>query len=880
MMTPWRALLLAVALVAVACSQAALPGTGGLEGVGTVAVVRVTGWDGGVDAGAQVDAQYGQIAFITSSGSDDLKGLDLILTDPSQIRNYVPAPNPLQPLSIPVVNQPQEIVPAVRYGRITTQQLGTFPLGFMDGQVRTGMLLFVRGAASPNISVVGAANVPESLRQLTNGLLIQSAGQVTAISARLTTSEQNVVLYYATFDGQDATIWERVLQHPQSSLPGFTGPFPTSLTPVLDCSVPIPPSALPSTTLYLCPQRPVRTYQNASVSALQVLPTLPTDPPLPVLGGLEGGRLAVGLRDLVPPLSNASLSNSGEVRIIDPALPADLDANGTSSDPYFRLARYYAPFDNPQPPLIPGAPPQPPVRSLLTHPRAYNLVADGGTFLDPVTNFPAVLAFEGARLFGVVDESSCYGSIDCTGILAVDAAPVLVDGGANSNYGLLAFDGSDCLLNGVAGLYCVHEVGTTNRMLAIRSATGVIQGVAIEAAVVFPAPTALNLDVIPLLGVVTMSSASLDRTQAQIFFFDALGLRLLNEASPPGINTGITLVIPGIEEAAVDGGDLGLTSFVDVNVGVGLYPASETISITNEGSIPGLTQVQGLPSDGGFLSDGGLADILVWPVPPAGALAASAVLEVNDYLFPLNLSGTPCVLGVQGGITPLLLVVGVDDAGANIFTQPLTVGDGGPLELLEQCPGTTGYTVLTGPNSALPFLVTGSSLGVLGRMASPVQPPPGSPLVPGPVFQIPNSITDAIGLKFPRFYNPTVPPGEVIEGDVLFPPGGPDAGIPVLPLTMQFVSPVDTTFSGNIGAFYTFVLSSGFLAASLPIDEVGLGFGGLFLPGGVAQSRVIDVNGEAVLDIVAYPSSNTVIDFDPSVLQLDVPNSGPINVHF
>jgi hypothetical protein len=48
----------------------------------------------------------------------------------------------------------------------------------------------------------------------------------------------------------------------------------------------------------------------------------------------------------------------------------------------------------------------------------------------------------------------------------------------------------------------------------------------------------------------------------------------------------------------------------------------------------------------------------------------------------------------------------------------------------------------------------------------------------------------------------------------------------------------------------------------------------------VAQSRVIDVNGEAVLDIVAYPSSNTVIDFDPSVLQLDVPNSGPINVHF
>ena len=59
-----------------------------------------------------------------------------------------------------------------------------------------------------------------------------------------------------------------------------------------------------------------------------------------------------------------------------------------------------------------------------------------------------------------------------------------------------------------------------------------------------------------------------------------------------------------------------------------------------------------------------------------------------------------------------------------------------------------------------------------------------------------------------------------------------------------------------------------------------MGFAGLFLPGGVSQTRVIDVNGEAVLDVVAYPSSNTVIDFDPSVLQLDVPNSAPINVHF
>lgn len=221
MTSPGRVFLLAGAMSLLGCTQAALPGTGGLNGVNTVTAVRVDGYDGGVVAGAQ----YGQIAFITSTNSDDLKGLDLIVTDPSQVRNYVPAPNPLQPLSIPTVNQPIELAPSVRYGPIQTTVPFFAATGTMNGQVLTGPLLFVRGAASPNISVVGAANVPESLRQLTNGLLQQSAGVVTAISARMTSSEANVVLYYATFDGQDGTVWERVLQNPQSTSPHSVGPF-------------------------------------------------------------------------------------------------------------------------------------------------------------------------------------------------------------------------------------------------------------------------------------------------------------------------------------------------------------------------------------------------------------------------------------------------------------------------------------------------------------------------------------------------------------------------------------------------------------------------------------------------------------------------------
>ena len=870
MTTLWRALLLGGALALVACTQAALPGTGGLTGVNTVAAVAVSGFD----AGTVVDAQYGQIAFITSSNSDDLKGLDLIVTDSSQARAYVPAPNPLEPLSIPTVNQPVELAPSVRYGLIHTTLLSLFPTGTMDGQVLTGALLFVRGAASSNISVVGVANVPESLRQLTNGLLQQSAGLVTAISARMTATERNVVLYYATFDGEDATVWERVLQNPPSSDPTFVGPFPTSLTNLADCSV--PPLPLPTSTLYVCPPRPVRTYQNASVSALQVLPTLPSDPLLAVLGGLEGGRLGVALRNLVPPLNDATLSNSGEVRIIDPAVPADLDANGTSSDPFFRIARYFAPFDHPEPPLIPGAPLQPPIRALLTHPRAYN-TPDAGTAPPPGT-FPPVLAYEGARLFGVLDESSCYGSVNCTGVVAVDSSPFLTDGGSNANYGLLAFDNSDCLQTDPSTLfqYCANGVGTTNRMVPLRFGAGVIQGLAFESSVAFPNPVVFTLGIVPLLGVVTISAESLDHTAAQIFFFDGVGLRVLNENPGPGLLNGVTLIVPGGVTEFFDGGGAPGSLNVSANVGVGLYPATEVITITNQGYIPGLAFIEGIPYDGGVLADGGLADVLVWPVPDAGAVIAANVVEVNDFLIPINLSGTLCVVSVGAGNTvlnPAAFVVGIDDAGTSVITGPLTDGNRF-LNLPQACPGASGYIALAGPASANPFLVSGGRSGLLGRMQA-AQPDGGIQ----PVFQVPNAVTQTLGITYPRFYDPDVPPGTVIQGDTIFPPGS-DAGVQVVPLTLQLSGVENSDFAASQGAYLSFNLSAGILTASLPIDSVGLGYGGLFLPGGAAQTRVIDVNGEAVVDIIAYPSSNTVIDFAPAAIIPNFPNSGPINVHF
>jgi hypothetical protein len=830
------------ALLLGACGQPTQPSAGGLVGTNTLAVVRVAGfYDGGV-----VDALYGQLAFVTSTETNVLKAINMYVTESAGYRDWVGAPNPLEPLAIPVVNQPVDLTPAVRYGPIVTTGIGFD--GGIDGQQLTGSLLFVRGAGSPFISVVNAANVPEGLRQLTNGLLLQSAGPVTAITARLTTDEKNVVLYYATYNGQDATVWERVIQHPDTRDASFNGSFPTSLTPINDCSVPLPPGD-PS-TLYLCPPRPVRTYQYANVSALLVLPTRADDTPLPVLvgpsgwpaSGLEGGHLAVAIRELVPPLNSAMLSNAGQVRIIDPALPADVDTGATSTDPLFRLVRFFAPFEV-EPPVNPDAPPQPPIRRLFTHGRAFGL-SDAGV--------ASLLAFEGQRLFGIVDESSCYGSVDCTGILAADASPVLVDGGPNENYGLLAFDNSDCPYSNLVLQNCAVGTQNTNRMLAMRLGIGVIQGVAIESNVTFPFPTVAGLANLPLLGTATVSGLG-DRTGAQIFFFDALGLRWINESQPGGVTDGgITLIVPGTLTAQVG------TSFINVTPGVGLYPEAEGISIINKAAIPGLSIVAALPR---ALTDGGLA----WPVPDAGQTSAAAVVQVGDELYPVNLSGTACDTSINGApvATYYLPVTGIDPSGNSIRTGPLATDD-----ILLRC-GAAAYTVLAGQDAGQPYLVVGTVSGVLGRTTWPSATP----------LEVPNSITDAFGLSYDRFYDPSVDPGTRIVGDQFYPPGS-DAGTTVLPLTLELSQTPDPLFLAVAGSSYSFILSSGFLRASMLIDATALGFTGLYLPGGVASTRVIDAHGESVLFIVAYPSANAVIDFIPDEVILNNPNAGALTVHY
>jgi hypothetical protein len=148
-------------------------------------------------------ALYGDLLFVTSIETAELKVIDL--NSPS--RDWVRAPNPLEPLSIPVLDRP------VALARDLANDGGTeIP----------GPYLYVQGQSSAEISIVGTGRNTQLIelgRVLTSGV-------VTAMAARgpdPSRPDGGSTLYYATLDtsrcsppdagscsvgGDQATLWQ------------------------------------------------------------------------------------------------------------------------------------------------------------------------------------------------------------------------------------------------------------------------------------------------------------------------------------------------------------------------------------------------------------------------------------------------------------------------------------------------------------------------------------------------------------------------------------------------------------------------------------------------------------------------------------------------
>jgi len=116
-----RPILAAATLCAVSCSQQALPPPAHIVATNSVALVN-------------------DLLFVTSPGASELRVLNLRASP----RDFMRAPNPLEPLAIPVLAAPTTLARDIEYNA--------------DGDIddTNAPYVYVQGAASAEISIVMA----------------------------------------------------------------------------------------------------------------------------------------------------------------------------------------------------------------------------------------------------------------------------------------------------------------------------------------------------------------------------------------------------------------------------------------------------------------------------------------------------------------------------------------------------------------------------------------------------------------------------------------------------------------------------------------------------------------------------------------------------
>jgi hypothetical protein len=124
-----------------------------------------------------------ELVFVTSSDDDDLRVLNLAANP----RDFVAAPNPLQALSVPVLERPDALTRDVSYVVLGDDAPS---VGVADV---AGPYVYARSSGSQEISVVAA-----DINRLKEVARLHTGGLVTAFAARAPTGEGTPsVLYYA-----------------------------------------------------------------------------------------------------------------------------------------------------------------------------------------------------------------------------------------------------------------------------------------------------------------------------------------------------------------------------------------------------------------------------------------------------------------------------------------------------------------------------------------------------------------------------------------------------------------------------------------------------------------------------------------------------------
>jgi len=854
------AVLLACAATA-ACTQS-----------GTPSPARLTGTNSSVVAGS--------LLFVTSTGSNELRVLDLVPTAAGLPLDFVRAPNPLNSLSIPTLPAPVELAVPTRYGPF--------------GQPLQGDWVFARGAGSSAISIIAAVKCPQQLREF-GRIAPRPDSVVTALASRLSSDDRLAQLYFTTFDGDQTTLWELLL-------PNLTRDRTVVTVPASAC--PAYPSTLPSYSL-----KPVGLFPDQVVTAMVALPTVqhPGAAPDP-----EERRLVIGSRLLKPPpFRRDNLTALGKIQVVTPLesallidpIQAVFNSNTTVAESF-------------------------PIKRVVTHGNVVNLVPvdDAGTItIDPdggvIGGLADVVMDAGTRIFAVMDEASCGGSADCVGVLAVDLDRTgtlsLGDAGATIPRYPVAIDGFDNLRDVVdpaTGLPVlladggIDQAGDTfyrspatfpdggprdaNRMLVIRfgnnTAVGIVQDVVVQAA-----GKARYLDGFQrqygLLGHVTITGFGNSIPLAQVFAFDGMTLRQINYA-PDKVTIQQTQTLFGNGSPAnFQGGPQ------RIDVGVGIFPYSEPFSTTGSTALGGVAvQYEGIvagiayePLDAGL----GLPAAGIWPLTINSRVAVeNGYVQPGDIVVPVDSTNTECqyafpilpgedggVLDLNGGAflhTRMEALASVIDGGLLDGGGVLYFDNGTPVTIAD-CPSTIAFRVRSSSLAAQSFTVTGVYSGWLGRVAFP-SPPAGTT-----VF----TVGENTNPKFVRFWRPSVDAGASAAN---LTPVGFTFGLDYVLSASGFDAGVDPLLTGGDiyglrGSGYVMHFLNGYTPASVALSSTTLQVQGLNLPGALAlyQPQIYPSAVGADRIFVLYPGGNLIVDFAPTTVYYSIPNTAyDIGVHY
>jgi len=818
-------------------------------------------------SGTNSSAVSGSLLFVTSTRSNELRVLNL---EPAagQPRDFVRAPNPLLPLSIPTLPAPVELATPTRYG----------PLG----QPLQGDWIFARGAGSPSVSIIGALNCPQQLKEF-GRIAPRPDSVVTALASRLTFDDLQAQLYFATFDGTDTTLWELLL-------PNL--PRDRAVTTVDSRRCGLYPSSLPPYVL-----QPLDVIRDEVVTAMVALPTVqhPGQAPDP-----EERGLVIATRLLHPsvPFLRPHMTEEGRIRVVKPE-PTGLSA---SFEAVFNSDTTVAESF--------------PVKRLITHGNVVKLVAygDAGTiYVDTDGGVDGgisdVVLDAGTRIFAVLDEASCQGRIDCVGVLAVDLdrtrALPLADGGTVVRYpvaidgfddrrdsydaGVLQFNPDGGIARFADTYYrppAVFDGGVlrdANRMLPIRfsntGSVGIVQDIAVQssglALYVFGFQVQYGL-----LGFVTVTGFGSSIPPAQVYAFDAMTLRQINFALDPVPS--VQKVQPLLNNGAPASFRGGPQSN-EIKIESGIWPNSETVFIFYEGIVAGIT---GEPLDAGLGDphDGG------WPLSINSlVLVEQGFVEPGDIVVPVDYTGTECefafpVLGAasDGGVLVpgpggFFLVTRRTALALDLDGGTERVLSDGTIATIDSCPPPVAYNLRSSSLAAHPLTVAGTASGYLGRMALP--PPGGTSFFDAGASSTP---------RFVRFWRADADAGTSastltdvglsfqIHDVINYPGEGTDAGIePVL---------TGGDLAALRGSGYSFSFLNGYTPASVPITTASLGISGLNLPGALAlyQRTLYPLPQTLGSDrvFVLYPGGNVIVDFSPTTVSFSQTGSLDIGVHY